>query len=139
MFITSSDLSTGVYPEIKNTLARSSEAFILTACKTAERELESYLSKRYLIRPELEKPIEERDTLLVMLCRDIAIYHLYAPAETLPAKVVKRYDDAIRVLGNYAEGIISLPGVPSAPDPEAGTPDGDQIGFGSRPPRALLV
>jgi phage gp36-like protein len=138
MFITSSDLSTGVYPEIKIALSRSSEAFILTACKTAERTLESYLSKRYLIRPELEKPTEERDTLLVMLCRDIAVYHLYGPAETLPAKVVKRYDDAMKALEDYAEGLISLPGVPSAPNPEAGTPDGDMIGFGSRPARASL-
>lgn len=139
MFITSPDLSTGLYPEIKQLLARFSETVILIACKTAESEVESYLSKRYLIRPELEKPTEERDHLLVMICRDIAIYHLYAVAETIPDKVEKRYDDAIRILEDYATGKMILVGVPAAPKPETGTPEADQVGFGGRPPRAPLV
>lgn len=139
MFINEEDLSTGLYPEIKGLLSRFSQVAILTACKTAEREIESYLSKRYLIRPELEKATEERDALLVMVCRDMAIFHLYAPAETLPGRVVKRYDEAIRVLEDYATGKMTLPGVPAAPEPETGTPDANMIGFGSRPPRALLV
>jgi phage gp36-like protein len=139
MFITSPDLSTGLYPEIKNTLARFDEIVILAACKVAERELEDYLAKRYLIRPELEKEAAARDPLLVMICRDIAIYHLYAPSETLPNKVVKRYEDAIRILEDYATGKMILTGVPAAPAPDVTTPEGSQIGYGGRPPRPTLV
>ncbi|TKT89484.1 phage protein Gp36 family protein [Dyadobacter frigoris] len=139
MFIISTDLSTGLYTEIKNLLARFSEVMILTACKAAEREIEDYLSRRYLIRPELEKTGETRDQLLVMIGRDIAIYHLYSVAETIPAKVSDRYSDAIRILKDYASGEMALTGVAAAPDPGIGTPDGNQIGFGGRPPRPPLV
>jgi phage gp36-like protein len=139
MFITSPDLSTGVYPEIKQQLARFDEIIILRNCAQAESELESYLSRRYLIRPELEKTGDARNALLVMACRDIAIYHLYTLAETMPNKVVKRYDDAIRLLKDYANGIISLVGVPAAPAPVETSPDAGQIGYGGRPPRPALV
>lgn len=139
MFILSTDLSTGIYPEIKNLLARYSETVILTCCKIAERDIESHLSRRYLIRPELEKVDQVRDPLLLMVGCDIAIYHLYGRAETIPAKVEKRYDDAIRVLESYASGETVLPGVPSAPNPQEGTPDSSQIASSGRPPRASLV
>lgn len=138
MFLTKTDLSSGVFPEIRDELTRYSDAVISVHCTTAEYEVESYLAQRYLIRPELEKTSTARHPLLVQVTRDIAIWHLYQTAETIPNKVVKRYDDAIRILESYASGKTILPGVPSAPPPDAGTPAGDQIGFGSRPPRAPL-
>lgn len=139
MFIISTDLSTAIYPEIKQAISRSSDIVVLTACKTAEKEIEDSLGRRYLIRPELEKTGDARDPLLVMIGRDIAVYHLYALTESLPAKIVKRYDDAVRVLNDYASGEKTLTGIPAAPEPEATTPDGKLIGYGGRPPRATLL
>jgi phage gp36-like protein len=138
MFIEKVDLSTSLFPEIRDILARYSDTIILSHCATAESEIESYLSQRYDIRPELEKTGNDRHKLLLQIGRDIAIYHLYQLAETIKNSVVKRYDDAIRLLDDIAKGKIILPGVASAPPPEAGTPAGDQIAFGSRTPRAAL-
>ncbi len=138
MFVTKIDLSTSLYPEIRDILARYSDTIILAHCATAESEIESYLAQRYYIRPELEKNGDARHKLLLQIARDIAIYHLYQLAETIPAKVVKRYDDAIRLLQEIAKGKIIMPGVPSAPLPEEGTPAGDGIGWGGRTPRAPL-
>lgn len=138
MFVTKIDLSTSIYPEIRDILARYSETITLTHCATAESEIESYLAQRYYIRPELEKIGDTRHKLLLQIARDIAIYHLYQLAETIPAKVVKRYDDAIRLLEDIAKGKIIMPGVPSAPPAEEGTPSADGIGWGHRPPRAPL-
>lgn len=138
MFLQITDLSVSLYPEIRDLLARYSDTVILAHCATAESEIESYLSQRYNIRPELEKVGDARHKLLLQIARDIAIYHLYQLAETMKNSVVKRYDDAIRLLNDLAKGKIIMPGVPSAPLPETGTPTGDQIGHGGRTPRAPL-
>ncbi len=138
MFLTKTDLSSGVFPEIRDELARYSDSVILGHCSTAEYEVEGRLSQRYHIRPELEKLETDRNPLLVQITRDIAIWHLYQVAETLPNKVAKRYEDALQTLKDIASGVMILANVPSAPPASEGTPVGDQIGFGSRTPRAPL-
>lgn len=138
MFLDKVDLSVSLYPGIRDMIAQYSDAIILEHCATAESEIESYLSQRYHIRPELEKVGSERHKLLLQVARDLAIWHLYQLAETIPVKVLTRYEQAIRLLEDFQKGKAVLPGVPSAPDPDPGTPAGDQIGFGSRPPRAPL-
>lgn len=138
MFLDKVDLSISLYPGIRDMIAQYSDAIILEHCATAESEIESYLAQRYHIRPELEKEGTARHKLLLQIARDIATWHLYQLAETIPVKILERYKEAIRLLNDIAKGKIIMPGVPSAPEPEPGTPAGDQIGFGSRPPRAPL-
>lgn len=138
MFLTKEDLSPSLYPEIRTLLARSSDAIILQHCATAEQTIESYLSRRYHIRPELDKIGANRNDLLLQIARDLAIYYLYQLAETIPAIRVKNYDNAMEILRDYANGTINLPGVPAAPEPEEGTPDSQGVSYGSRPPRAPL-
>lgn len=138
MFIQKTDLSVSLYPEVRDMLARYSDVVISEDCQTAESEMEGYLAQRYDIRPELEKTGDARHKFLMQLCVSIAIWNLYQRAETIPNKVVKRYDDAIKSLRDMAKGLIVMPGVASAPQPEPGTPNGDQIGHGSRVPRAAL-
>lgn len=138
MFLSKTDLSPSLYPQIRDLIARYSDAIILEHCATAESEIESYLGQRYDIRPELEKTGTDRHKLLLQIARDIAIYQLYQLAETIPSIRVKRYDDAIRLLNDIATGKIIMPGVASAPPPEAGTPASEQIEYGGRTPRAPL-
>lgn len=139
MFLTKTDLSSAIYPEVRDMLTRYSDALILVHCSNAVAEMESYLAQRYNIRPELEKTGDLRNQLLVQIARDIAIWNLYQHAETIPNKVVKRYEEAKDYLRDLAKGDIILPGVGSAPKPPVGTPAGDQIGYGGKLPRAPLV
>jgi len=131
-------MSPALYPEVRDLIARYSDVNIEEHCMTAESEVESHLAQRYHIRPELDKTGTERHKLLLQITRSIAIWNLYQLTETIPNKVVKRYDDAIRLLRDIAKGTIIMPGVPSALPPSAGTPAGDQISFGGRAPRAPL-
>ncbi len=138
MFLTISDISASLHNEVRDLLARWSEAIILEHCATSESEVESYLSRRYHIRPELEKTGDDRHKLLLAIARDIAIYRLYHLSESIPNIRVKRYDDSIKTLDNLAKGIITMPGIPAAPDPETGTPDANAISWGGKKPRPAL-
>ena len=135
MFITKEDLDTSLYPEYAQAIARYSDALILAKFGTAEGEIESYLSGRFLIRPELEKVGTARNPFLVSIALDLAIYHLYANPESIPANRVKRYEQAIRMLELMAKGTIGLPGVGAALVTPTTIATG-QIAFGTNPRRA---
>lgn len=135
MFLSKEDLATSLYPEIGQLIARYSEAIILAKLGVAESEIETYLCQRYLIRPELDKTGDNRNKFLVSIGTDLAIYHLYANPETIPANRVKRYDQAIQMLTMMAEGKINLPGVPMAPVVVGGINGGGDVGWGSQPRR----
>lgn len=138
MFLTITDLSTTLYPEVRDLLARYSEAVVLAHCATAESIVQSFLSPRYDIGPVLAITGQGRHGLLLAIARDLAIYELYQLAETLPAKVVKRHDDAMQLLREIATGLIVLAGVPPAPVAEI-PGGGDGVAHGSRARRSSLV
>ena len=138
MFLTIPDLNASLQAEIRELLSRFSEAIVIEHCLTAEAEIESYLGRRYHIRPLLELEGAERNKLLLAIARDIAIYRLYHLHESIPNIRVKRYDDALRLLRDLATGLISLPGAEAAPPPEKPSPEADTIGYGSRQPRPPL-
>lgn len=138
MFLDKKDLSDSLDYSIRDMLAKSSDPVILSHCQTAESVVESYLSRRYLIRPELEKTGGNRNKLLLSVARDLAIYYLYNNSEQIPNIRVKNYDNAIKILDDFKAGDIMLPGVPAASGPEEGSPDANAISYGGRPPRAPL-
>lgn len=137
-FLTITDLSTSLYPEVRELIARYSEVVVLAHCATAESTVHSFLAPRYDIAPVLAVAGEGRHKLLLAIARDLAIYELYQLAETLPNKVVKRHDDAMQLLRDLAKGLIILPGVPPAPIAEI-QGGGDSVAHGSRARRSSLV
>lgn len=138
MFLTITDLSTTLYPEVRDLLARYSEAVVLAHCATAESTIVSFLAPRYDILPVLAVTGGQRHGLLLSIARDLAIYDLYQLAETLPNKVVKRYDDAMKLLREMATGLIVMAGVPPAPIEEI-PGGGDGVAYGSRVRRSSLL
>ncbi len=138
MFLTITDLSTSLYPEVRDLLARYSEAVILAHCATAESTVQSFLAPLYDIGPVLAVTGADRHGLLLAIARDLAIYNLYQLAETLPNKVVKRHDDAMTLLREMATGLIVLAGVPPAPVAEV-PGGGDGLAYGSRHRRASFI
>lgn len=135
-FITKPDLGGTIHTEIRDLIARFSDAIIEEKCAVAESEIETWLCAKYDIRPELEKTDNTRNKLLVQTAVDMAIYHLYVLAGTaIPNVRVKRYDDAIKRLEWLAKGTIALPGVPPAPEEGPGAVLAGNIAWGSNPRR----
>ncbi|MFC5408017.1 phage protein Gp36 family protein [Larkinella bovis] len=138
MFLNKADLLGDLYPEMRDLMTRYADTALNAHLVTAEAQLQTYLGSRYDIDPELTKTGVNRNDFLVSLGRDLAVYHLYTPLETMPAKRKDRYDQAIRMLEWLAAGKMKLIGVPLAPVPEDGPVTG-QIGFGYNPRRATLA
>ena len=135
-FITKPDLGGTIQIEIRDLIARFSDAIIAEKCAVAEAEIETWLCAKYEIRPELEKTGTSRNQLLVQTAADIAIYHLYVLAGTaIPNLRVKRYDDAIKRLEWLAKGTIILPGVAAAPIEGENAPLVGNVLWGSNPKR----
>lgn len=140
MFITKPDLGHTLYPEIRDLLARFSEAVITEKCSVAESEIETWLAAKYHIRPELEKIGNARNSLLMQTAVDMAIYHLYALAGTvIPNIRVKRYEDAIERLKYLATGKILLAGVPATPTQGPAATLVSGVLFGSNPKRSTKL
>lgn len=135
-FITKPDLGGTLHIEIRDLIARFSDAIIQEKCDVAETEIETWLGAKYNIRPELEKQGDARNKLLFQTAVDMAIYHLYVLAGTaIPNIRVKRYEDAIERLKYLAKGQITLAGVPAAPTEGDGAPLVGNILWGSNPKR----
>lgn len=136
MFISKIDLGGTIHTEIRDLIARFSDATISEKCGVAESEIETWLCAKYNIRPELEKTGDARHKLLQQTAVDIAIYHLYVLAGTvIPNVRVKRYDDAIERLKYLAKGTIVLPGVSAPPEEGPSAPLVGNIAWGSNPKR----
>lgn len=139
-FISRPDLGQSIYPEIRDLLARFSEAIVEEKCAVAEAEIETWLAAKCHIRPELEKTQNARNKLLVQTAVDMAIYHLYVLAGTaIPNIRVKRYEDAIERLKHIAKGQIILAGVPPAPSIGDDAPQVSGVAFGGHTKRTITL
>lgn len=70
------------------------------AIADASAEIDGYLGGRYSL------PLPTVPAVLVRICCDIARYHLHH--EHAPERIAKRYDDAIKFMGQLGSGAISL-------------------------------
>lgn len=119
MFITNEDYSALVRNEIKDILLENyTEAKLKAAEQMAIAQVKNYLSGRYDVQLIFEAQGEERNSHIVMVVLDCALYHLYT--STVPRKMPEirsqRYQDAIDWLKLIAEGkaYADLPKVKSA-------------------------
>ncbi|HNX65622.1 MAG TPA: DUF1320 family protein [Bacteroidales bacterium] len=76
MYLEQVDIEKGIYPEILQVLSRNPEN-ISTAIKEAMSEAAAYLSARYDITAEYLKTGTNRNTLVMKVVRDIALYNCY--------------------------------------------------------------
>lgn len=72
------------------------------ACDDASEEIDSYAGRRYAL------PIKSCSAVLVGYACDIARYRLHT--DRMPENVRKRYEDAIKWLGDVAAGRVVLVG-----------------------------
>jgi len=107
MYIDKTDLGKQIQEDLLSGLDFSGDdSSIITACAQAVGQLRSYLAARYDIATELAKTGTARDELLLMICKDLAIYHIwtYNDASNIPGSRKERYTAAIDYLKDAQKG-----------------------------------
>lgn len=114
-FIDPEDYDASVRREIIEALTRGDDA-ILDICEDrAIEEMKSYLSARYDADAIFDACGANRHPLVLMMCLDIAAYHLYSAGN--PQKMQNgirkdRYERAVEWLKGVQRGNISVNGIP---------------------------
>lgn len=131
MYIEQIDIENGgLYPEILQTIARKPEN-IATAIKEAIEEVSSYLRARYDIDPELQKTGSSRNTLVLKMVRDIAVYNCFLGSNpvNMPEIRILNYNNTIKFLINIQAEKANIPGLARLSD-AAGTSGSNSLIFG---------
>ena len=114
-FIDPSDYDATVHHDIIDSLTRGDDS-ILDICEDrAIEEMKSYLSARYDTEAIFAARDAERHPLVLMMCLDIATYHVYSAGN--PQKMQNgirkdRYERAVEWLKGVQRGNISINGAP---------------------------
>lgn len=114
-FIDPEDYDASVRREIIEALTRGDDA-ILDICEDrAIEEMKSYLSARYDADAIFDARGGDRHPLVLMMCLDMATYHLYSAGN--PQKMQNgirkdRYERAVEWLKGVQRGNISVNGIP---------------------------
>lgn len=121
MFITDDDYRVVIGENALKTISQVSENNRRQAEEEAIEEIASYLRPKYDTEAIFEATGDERNSYIVMIACDIALYHLSA---SLPQKMgtevrKERYDRAIKWLEGVQAGKI-VPDLPLATDEETG-------------------
>ncbi len=111
-YLTLQDLSKGIHREILAVITRN-EDNALQAIAEAQAEVESYLTARYDIRAEWTKTGTDRNTMVIKLVRDIAIYNCYQISNpvNMPDSRRDAYKDAIAFLKEVQAERASIDGL----------------------------
>lgn len=110
-FITQADLLTTIFQEQLDAIVREDYTIPVFAIDAAEEEMKGYLSPKYNVNKIFADAGDDRDKLLVMLCRDIAIYHMITisnPGIDYESRKA-RYDRAIRWCEQVRAGKVNPP------------------------------
>ena len=106
-FITEDDYSVLVRNEIKDVLLENySETKISTAEQMAIHQVKNYLAGKYDVTKIFNAEENDRNSHIVMIVLDCALYHLYTSAnrKAMPEIRSQRYQDAIDWLKLVASG-----------------------------------
>ena len=96
-FITTQDLLSAMYQEQLDAITRENDALPQFGMDAAEEEMKGYLHPKYDVAAIFAKSGADRNKLLTIFCRDMAIYHILSisnPGINSDSKKV-RYENAI--------------------------------------------
>ncbi len=77
MYLTKSDIEKGAYPEVVAVLSRN-DSNITQAIEEAIEEVRAYLTARYDMDKEFAKTGTARNTMVVKIVRDVALWNIYS-------------------------------------------------------------
>lgn len=130
MYFEQTDLEKGVYPEVLNVISRNTEN-INTAITEAMSKVSSYLGARYNMRNEFSKTGGARNTLVLQMVRDIALYNCYCISNPVNMSETReqKYKDTISFLKDVQAERAQIDGLTRLSD-ASGTSGSNYLVFG---------
>ncbi|WP_143960239.1 phage protein Gp36 family protein [Litoribacter populi] len=127
------DFNTHLYDELIQAISREDDAKLDKAIQAAEGQAKGYLS-RFDIDALFSTEGEDRDEMLLMHLKDLAVWHFITIANpNINIQLAKeRFDDAIKELGKIQAGKVVPYNWPTATNPES---NGFLFHFKSKPKR----
>lgn len=123
-FIEMSDYPASIHMEILDALVRQDDTLIEVCEDQAIAEMRGYLSGRYDCDKIFSATGDQRNQLVLMYAKDIALYHIFCIHN--PQKISKiridRYERAIEWLKGVSKYQISVEGLPLLEDSENDSP-----------------
>lgn len=119
-FISKNDYDATVHREILDAITRQDEAIVEICSERAISEMRCYLSGRYNCDKVFSATGKARNELVLMMCVDIAVYHLFCihNPQKLSQMRKDRYERAVEWLKAVRKGDISVDGLPPAEQTE---------------------
>lgn len=120
-FITKSDYDSTLHAEILDALVRNDETVIEQCENDAIAEMKGYLGGRYDVDAIFAKEGDQRNSLILMYAKDIAVYHMFCVHNPYKISQIRqaRYDRAIEWLKQVASGNILIADADKLPADEA--------------------
>lgn len=86
------------------------DSIITTACSQAIGQIRAYTVDKYDIVTELAKTGSNRDEMVLMISKDLAIYHIwsYVDAASIPNIRRDRYKAAVDFLRDIQNGMVTM-------------------------------
>lgn len=111
-FIRPEDYDSTIHAEILDALTRSDGAVVEQCENDAIEEMKGYLSARYDVDAVFSKTGDERNPLVLMYAKDIAVYHIFCAHNPYKMSKVRqdRYDRAKEWLKLVSEGKLLIHG-----------------------------
>lgn len=112
-YIDIADYDATVHRDIIDALTRSDDALIEICEQRAISEMKSHLSARYDTEAIFAKRGDERQPLVLMMCIDITVYHIYCMGNPQKMSTIRkeRYDRAVEWLKAVHRGNADIEGI----------------------------
>jgi len=110
-YLTKSDLAKSIEQQLLETLDfNSDDSIITTACAQAMGQIKAYIIDKYDILAEFAKTGTSRDEMILMIAKDLAIYHIwsYVDPASIPNTRKERYKASIEFLKDTQNGAFTL-------------------------------
>ena len=110
-YLTKSDLQKSIEQELLESLDFSSDdSLVTTACAQAMGQIKAYIIDKYDIAAEFDKTGPNRDEMILMIAKDLAIYHIwsYVDPSSIPSTRKERYKASIDFLKDTQNGAFTL-------------------------------
>jgi len=106
MYLKTNELNTHIYDYQLCQITEKDSSIVKTAISAAIAEVKSYLAGRYDVQAVFAEEGENRNPLILDLCKSIAVWRIVklANVDMLYDRYREQYNDAISYLNKVAEG-----------------------------------
>lgn len=108
------DYDSTLHSEIIDSLTRSDDTILEQCQNDAIAEVKGYLSSRYDVDAIFSARGTDRNNLILMYVKDIAIYHVFCVHNPYKMSVIRkeRYERAMEWLRQVSSGKLAIAGAP---------------------------